>query len=527
MSDTMSIEDRRIVLQTTLDALKTQAERNKLGQFATPTGLASDMLAYARRLIPTDVSIRFLDPAIGTGSFYSALLREFPGEQIEAANGFEIDPHYGEPARALWDDPRLNLTLADFTTSTPPKDGGAINLLICNPPYVRHHHLDKEAKARLLNATVAASGIQIAGLAGLYCYFLGLAHAWMEPDAIAGWLIPSEFMDVKYGVSVKRYLLSQVELLRVHRFDPNELQFGDAIVSSAVVWFRKRKPGAGHKVEFSYGGTLAKPAISRTVLLAELNDSAKWTRLASYGVRAVSVGPRLADFFSIKRGIATGDNGFFIMSRDEIAARDLPMEFFKPILPGPRYLETDIVESNSDGTPKLIRQLFMLDCRIPEAQLKDRYPTLWAYYQTGKPKVSEAYLCSRRNPWYAQENRPPALFLCTYMGRNLAKRDKPFRFILNRSQATAANVYLLLYPKLELANAIVNNTKLAMRIWEFLNGIDSTTLLGEGRVYGGGLYKLEPKELANVPAEAIAAMLPNIANQPTKQRELFVQETIY
>jgi hypothetical protein len=107
------------------------------------------------------------------------------------------------------------------------------------------------------------------------------------------------------------------------------------------------------------------------------------------------------------------------------------------------------------------------------------------------------------------------------MGRNMAKRDKPFRFFLNRSQATAANVYLLLYPKPALAAALAHNRKLGRQVWEFLNSTDAATLLGEGRVYRGGLYKMEPKELANVPAEAIAAMLPIAADRAAKQGEMF------
>lgn len=107
------------------------------------------------------------------------------------------------------------------------------------------------------------------------------------------------------------------------------------------------------------------------------------------------------------------------------------------------------------------------------------------------------------------------------MGRNMAKRDKPFRFILNGSQATAANVYLLLYPKPALARALAGNRTLGRKVWEFLNGIDAATLLGEGRVYGGGLYKMEPKELANVPAEAIAALLPAAEHRPPTQVDMF------
>jgi adenine-specific DNA-methyltransferase len=48
MDTLAAVEARRVALQDELDARKTQKERNRLGQFATPTLLASDMLAYAR-----------------------------------------------------------------------------------------------------------------------------------------------------------------------------------------------------------------------------------------------------------------------------------------------------------------------------------------------------------------------------------------------------------------------------------------------------------------------------------------------
>lgn len=507
------MEARRLALQAELDAAKSATERNKLGQFATPTDLASDVLSYARTLMPPGAAVRFLDPAIGTGAFYSALLREFDRRRIATATGFEIDPHYEKPTRALWREHPLELKLADFTRTLPPEKGAGHNLIICNPPYVRHHHLDKATKHRLRAAAGAASGVMLAGLAGLYCYFLALSHAWMEPGAVAGWLVPSEFMDVNYGAPLKEYLLHQVELVRIHRFDPRELQFTDAAVSSAIVWFRRRQPESGHKVEFSYGGTLAKPKRSRLAAISELRAPTKWTRIAAEGLVSPTAGPQLADFFAIKRGLATGNNAFFILTRAQIAAHRLPLRFFRPILPGPRHLEADVIAAYADGTPKLARQLFLLDCCLPESEVEAHHPALWAYLQTGKETVAETYLCSRRTPWYGQENRPPAPFVCTYMGRNLATRDKPFRFLWNRSQATAANVYLLLYPKAALAKVLAGCPERERIVWEFLCALDSATLLGEGRVYGGGLYKLEPRELAKVPAAALAERLPALAGE--------------
>jgi len=504
--DIAAREESRLTLQAALDAAKSQAERNRMGQFSTPPALARDILAYARGLLPEGTPVRFLDPAIGTGAFYAALRQVFPARSIERAGGFEIDPHYGEPAAQLWQGTGLDLALADFTHAKPEP---RFNLVVCNPPYVRHHHMDNEEKARLHQATMRASDMRLSGLAGLYCHFLGLTHAWMEEGGIAAWLIPSEFMDVNYGQAVKRYLLRQVTLLHIHRFDPSDVQFADALVSSAVVWFRKSPPPAGHAATFSFGESLAQPKTVRQVPLEALAAEPKWTRFPMAAVRAKNTEPTISDFFRIKRGIATGDNSFFILTEEELRARDLPRSAFRPILPSPRYVKSDIIEADENGEPHLDRRLFLLDPGLPETEIRQRFPSLWSYLEEGKARrLHERYLCRHRSLWYAQENRPAAPIVCTYLGRGDAKSGRPFRFILNRSRATVANVYLAMYPTAPLAHALQQRPELIRAVWEALNRITPAELLGEGRVYGGGLHKLEPKELANVPVPGIAALLP-------------------
>ena len=135
-----------------------------------------------------------------------------PARRVKRAVGYEVDPHYGEPAAKLWEDTELDVRMEDFTLAAPTADSEKFNLLICNPPYVRHHHIDSEHKRRLKALTHEACDIDMNGLAGLYCYFLGLSHQWMAQGGLAGWLMPSEFMGVNYGASVKRYLLDKRDL---------------------------------------------------------------------------------------------------------------------------------------------------------------------------------------------------------------------------------------------------------------------------------------------------------------------------
>lgn len=523
-------EKARVLLQKQLDSAKSQIERNQLGQFATPIALAKDIVESAQAFLPSDCKIRFLDPAFGTGSFYSALLQQLPLSQISQAVGYEIDPHYGNEAKKLWKNTPLQLNIADFLTTTPPNSNKAkANLLICNPPYIRHHHLSREKKLWLQQTTEQIVGIKLSGLTGLYCHFLCISEAWMTPGGLAGWLIPSGFMDVNYGQQIKDYLLNHVTLLRIHRFEPKNVQFKDALVSSAFLWLKKVKPTANYAVEFTYGGSLTAPNYKKLISAEVLRHSAKWTQFGVVsgnsnshsqifllpdtnlsenipvlgGINSKNQPLKLKDLFTIKRGLATGANHFFVLTPEQIFQHQLPREFLKPILPSPRYLTVDEIEADSVGNPVLERQLFLLSCHLLESEVMQNQ-TLWKYLQRGiETGISDRYLCRHRTPWYSQENRPPAPFLCTYMGRQNTSRGKPFRFILNHSKATATNVYLMLYPKPALEKALSNKPERLKQVWQALNQISDETLMGEGRVYGGGLHKLEPKELGNASAEKV------------------------
>ncbi|HHQ4313705.1 TPA: Eco57I restriction-modification methylase domain-containing protein [Serratia fonticola] len=489
-----NIEIKRVSVLKELDAKKTKAERNRLGQFATPSALACEMLSYAQKLISGP--IKFLDPAVGSGTFYSALLQNFDSDRIIQADGFEIDPHYGIPAQEMWGGLGFNIKISDFTKAKAIND---YNLIICNPPYVRHHHLGSEEKKNLNLKTLAVTGIKLSGMAGLYCHFMLQAQSWMAPEAIACWLIPSEFMDVNYGGKVKEYLLNNVTLLKIHRFSPDDLQFSDALVSSALVWIKNSKPKNTDPVTFSFGGTLTTPNVVKEIDKESLIKESKWTRFPILDVRKNESRATLGDYFTIKRGVATGSNDFFILDDEAISKYNLPRFSLRPILPSPRYLNGLEVISDEEGQPLDVKRLFLLDCKLDEDDIEVNFPDLYSYLALGRENnVHNGFLCKNRKRWYSQEARESPPIVCTYMGR-IDNNSRPFRFIRNRSKAIVTNSYLAMYPKPALLLALQQDIDLIDKVWELLNAITIEDLVGEGRVYGGGLLKLEPKELAKVP----------------------------
>ena len=133
------IEANRVLLQYMTDNKKSRETRRKLGQFATPYALAQEIVTYGLKLLNSD-TIDFLEPAIGTGTIYSALLEECEktAKRLRKSIGFEIDDDFFFAARKLWESSGIKIEHTDFTEANCDKK---VNFLISNPPYVSHPHI--------------------------------------------------------------------------------------------------------------------------------------------------------------------------------------------------------------------------------------------------------------------------------------------------------------------------------------------------------------------------------------------------
>lgn len=516
------LETERLTWQTTLDAERTPKERNELGQFATPPALADDITQYALSLHGQNQDIRFLEPSIGTGSFYSSLLRSRGEYRLFSALGVEIDTRFVAVAQKLWSESGLEVREGDYTVPGLVKDDYKATLLLANPPYVRHHHMTTAEKKRLTTRVLRDLGIKVSGLSGLYVYFVLLSHAHLADNAVSAWLIPSEFLDTNYGSVLREYLSKRVTLERIHRFDAVDVQFDEALVTSAVVVFSNCPPQAGHLTQFTYGGSVVQPRDRVLVETASLVHQRKWmSYFNGTHMDAPVTSATISDFFKIRRGLATGANDFFILPREAVEAYGFKSDYLKPILPSPRNLRQLIIEADPDGYPTIDKQLALIDCDVPEDILPAADPALDAYLKTASADVRNSYLVRNRKLWYRQEQRRAAPFLCTYMGRS-TDESKPFRFILNRSRATATNLYLMLYPIGLMAAYLEDNPTAMTALHEALLSLSTNDLRQGGRVYGGGLHKMEPRELAALSAKAVIDINPaKLSPQASTQLDLF------
>ena len=374
---------------------------------------------------------------------------------------------------------------------------------------MRFQKLDPTVARQWRKALIGKLEILVDPRSDLYIYFVLAAHEWLEDEGIAAWLLPTEFMVTNYGASLREYLTTQVQLLHIHAYD-GPSKFSNARITSCVIIFRKRRPIESDTVQVSSGSSALTPDRTRKVDVGLMRQNQKWRYLSDFSVQEQQAPEQvlLQDLFKVRRGIATGANNSFVLSRAQVEGLKIPRDWLKPVLPKARLLPSPIVESEADGTPKLAEFDWLLDSSAPLRVIKETAPLMAEYLESIQAAVMRRTLVQRRKPFYKQEQQEPPRYVFSYMARAEPVRN---RFYLNRSGAIALNNFLCLAPLDHTKEWLDQDLENDILLLKILQAIDGEQVLLHGRTYAEGLTKIEPGELRTIRLAGVPNELADIA----------------
>jgi adenine-specific DNA-methyltransferase len=477
-----------------------QRETKQLGQVATPEPIAMLMAKWVMSAKPDAV----LDPAAGLGGLLAAC-RQF-NQRVELI-GAERDAETLQ--RAKTSAPRgTKLILTDYLVS----DAGLFAGIIANPPYVKAHRLDYSEKDWLYFEE--RLGTPLDRLTNLYALFLLKIWEDLAPCGRAAVILPAEFLNANFGEEIKERLLRAIRPTGIAIFAPSLNVFADALTTSAIVFLDKNRALKGpvwarlaetvEDAEAFVEGLLAgeiSAAGNGLIDLTALNPRDKWLNLLLNGAteRApVRFAKRVGDYFNCRRGIATGANDFFCLSRAEMRDHHLIEAHVEPCI-------TKATDANGlVFTLEKFDALVVRDRRCFLLNPSRNGHNLARYLEFGEQQgIPKRHLPSHRPVWYLPENRAVADIWVAVFSRESVK------YILNTSGAKNLTCFHGLYAK-------PGNKPLAPLMTLFLNSsLGRESFSQVNRFYGDGLNKLEPKDVEDMPCPVMPKLDRMEANELT------------
>lgn len=480
------------VLGEKLLAAASDYHRSRNGMFYTPIQYVDAMLRWVARSKPT----RIVDVGSGTGRFLLKALAEFSSASLVAV---DIDPVATLITRARLATAGcrrakvLNANYLDLNLQ--PVDG--ITAFIGNPPYVRHQELTRRLK-QTAYSVASELGLSVSGLAGLHAHFLIATAAKASANDIGCFIMSSEWMQSDYGGVIRNLLVGRLGLQTLHLLDPRATAFPGTGTTAVIFGFKvgskkKTVEVTLHKTPYTFGHRNGNTAEVRRSRFTE----SRWNFILGSRMRAETHDEpgkiRFGDICAVHRGIATGQNDFFVLTAEESRERGLN-PWVRPVLTGASQV------SEAKGVVRFSKTMKMLLCAPKDVDFSDASClALRDYLRWGKSNgVHNRKLCTLRDPWWYLGQPRSACILVTYMGHRSPA------FALNPDGLLTLNVIHGLYPRVPLSSAQLS------ALVQYFNA-SSNSFLDYGRVYHSGLTKFEPHDLEEIKISPIPRVLRGLA----------------
>jgi SAM-dependent methyltransferase len=450
------------------------ADRRPDGVFYTPAAIVEPMVEWTLAQRPA----RVVDAGCGSGRFAAAIARRDPTVAIVAVDRDPSATLLTRAAMAVLGAERAIVLQSDYLGLDLPAIPGR-TAWIGNPPYVRHHDLEPEVKRWA--ATVGAGlGHPVSSLSGLHAYFFLATALYAKPGDVGAFVTSAEWLDVGYGALIRQLLMGGLGLESLHVLEPTAVPFAEVMTTAAIACFRTgARPERVRLETVANLHALDDLEGGRALRREELEVSHRWTGLLRPQVAGMP-GPTLGTIGRVSRGVVTGANGYFLLTREHAAELGI-LEWCRPAITSAEEV-LDAGGVVRDGPDR--RVLFA----PPRDADRNAHPALDRYLRQGeRPRgvaaaYKDRYITAHRTPWWhlGRLRIPP--ILVSYMARRAPV------FALNPEGLAVVNIAHGLYPHRELTDDELGALVL------HLNGLRES-FRGRGRTYHGGLEKFEPSEM--------------------------------
>jgi len=469
-----------------------KARRRALGAYYTPDHLSAVVASWAIR----SAHDRILEPGFGgCGFLMAAKNRLVELGQLQAydyIHGCDIDlAAFGYLKQTFNAESNAqHFPLVDFLDARPGDtwQGARFSVALGNPPYVSYQSLG--CNREKYQAAIASSEWPgLSARASLWAYFVLHALSFLEPGGRVAWVLPGSVLRANYADHVKQVMrenFRSAALFHVHErlFTPAGVAEESVVLIAEGFRDAKGCHLEGRSVETveelsiqlkGWGQPIAAGA-APAALPRPIRADARIDK-----VKAIT----LSEVLSARIGVVTGDNPFFLLSRQRAEEEGIDVDELEPI-----FAKGKMAAGLSFGKPQL---------RLAAAAGRACFLLSW----DGKKKVSAAirrYLAkypeqriqtnstfSKRRLWH-ETNHPAAPHAFWPVMRDLGPK-----LVLNPQKMNCTNTVHRIF----FADTItpIQRKQIAVCLQSSYAQLHAEI---SGRSYGSGVLKHEPRDVERI-----------------------------
>ena len=455
-------------------ASKTKKQHmKKLGQFFTHYTVADFMARWA-----SEHAQSVLDPALGNSVFFK-YVRKYNNDCNLTC--FEIDEHildfFGNPYNA-------HIIPADYLKEAWHLKYDAI---VCNPPYNRFQSIHN--RDEIIGIIEKETGMRYSTYTNQYILFLIKSIFQMSNNGKLAYIIPTEFLNSKYGIPLKKLMLEQKLINTIINFENDTELYANAITTNCVLLLDNSEKSCINFINLASIHALSDlPCDMSTknkvsIPYENISPTEKWRQYLQHEkiLHANSIATKtVADFCKVTRGIATGANDFFCLRPSDLKKHKIQKKHIRRcICKSGDVLHNVFTTDVFDALVSQNKKVFLLDADA-EAQ-----NDIDEYIQHGiKMGTDKKYLPSHRTPWYAMEQKPAAPIWMSSACRNRIK------FVRNLAGVKALTTFHSIFMKDE------HKDLTDIIFCYFLTPTAQTLIMDNRKQLGNGLIKFQPGDIS-------------------------------